>query len=93
MKLITDGLIEIVARDIAKGANAYPASFRREAEDALRSAVPLIVRRCLRHIDAHHDDFIDGHNGKEYFEIVDEILVKVKAALRELIEEKPDDHT
>ncbi len=87
MKLITSDLIEVVAHDMAMGSVMHPASFHAVAEDALRSACPLIVRRCLRHIDAHHDDFIDGHNGKEYFEIVDEILVKVKAALRELIEE------
>ena len=86
MKLITDDLIATVTHDMA--SCHYPPSYHNMAEVALKSACPLIVRRCLRHIDQHHDDFIDGHNGKEYFETVDEILVKVKAALRELIEEE-----
>ena len=88
MKLITDDLIETVAEDMRFESCFGPPSYRSMAEVALKSACPMIVRRCLRHIDMHHDDFIDGHNGKEYFEIVDEILVKVKAALRELIEEE-----
>ena len=89
MKLITDALIDEVATDIAFDRHfRYSSSaYYSIAEVAVKSACPLVVRRCLRHIDAHHDDFIDGHNGKEYFEIVDEILIKVKAALRELIEE------
>ena len=87
MKLITDDLIEVVAHGIGACDGDRPEICMAGAEAALLVAVPLIVRRCLRHIDAHHDDFIDGHNGKEYFEIVDEILGKVKAALRELIEE------
>ena len=87
MKLITDDLIKAVAHEMARYSGNAPSSYLLDADDALQVACPLIVRRCLRHIDAHHDDFIDGHNGKEYFEIVDEILVKVKAALRELIEE------
>ena len=89
MKLITKDLIDAVAVDLAfeNTFRCLPETYRRVAEVALKSACPMIVRRCLRHIDQHHDDFIDGHNGKEYFETVDEILVKVKAALRELIEE------
>ena len=89
MKLITEDLIKAVATDMAFDEHFRYASsaYYDTAKVALESAVPLIVRRCLRHIDAHHDEFIDGHNGKEYFEIVDEILVKVKAALRELVEE------
>ena len=89
MKLITDDLINAVATDLAfdEHFRYAPPAYYDTAKAALESACPLIVRRCLRHIDAHHDEFIDGHNGKEYFEIVDEILIKVKAALRELIEE------
>ncbi len=88
MKLITSDLIEVVAHDIAMCDGERPEVCMAGAEAALLVAVPMIVRRCLRHIDAHHDDFIDGHNGKDYFEIVDEILIKVKETLRELIEEK-----
>ena len=87
MKLITKDLIDAVADEMRHESNIGFLTYHKLAEVALKSACPLIVRRCLRHIDQHHDDFIDGHNGKEYFEIVDEILVKVKAALRELIEE------
>ena len=88
MKLITDDLIETVAEDMRFESCFGSTSYSSMAKVALKSACPMIVRRCLRHIDQHHDDFIDGHNGKEYFEIVDEILVKIKAALRELIEEE-----
>ncbi len=87
MKLIDKILIDHVSADLARGIAARGEGLRISAETALASAVPLVVRRCIRYLDAHHDEFIDGHNGKEYFEIVDEILVKVKATLRELIEE------
>ena len=90
MKLITDDLVDAVVADMefAIRFGLLPTTYHNLAKVALKSAYPLIVRQCLRHIDQHHDDFIDGHNGKEYFETVDEILVKVKAALRELIEEE-----
>ena len=88
MKLITNDLIDAVADDMMFERCFGAPSYHKLAKVALKSACPMIVRRCLRHIDMHHDDFIDGHNGKEYFEIVDEILIKVKAALRELIEEE-----
>ena len=86
-----DAIVEQLMKDRNVGCLTGDEDFMVDC--ALDLALPVVVRRCLRHIDAHHDEFIDDHNGKEYFEIVDEILIKVKAALRELVEEKPDDHT
>ncbi len=89
MKLITSDLIR--ACDIALGeveGEDLELDLFYSTEVVLRTVVPVIVRKCIRELNVHHDDFIDGHNGKEYFEIVDEILIKVKETLRELIEEK-----
>ena len=88
MKLITDDLIDAVADEMRREPNIGFLTYHKLAEFSLKSACPMIVRRCLRHIDQHHDDFIDGNHGKEYFETVDEILVTVRAALREMIEEE-----
>ncbi len=85
MKLITPNLLHEVERLVSERYG-----FTNEGSwltEILELVAPVIVRKCVRDLNAHHDEFIDGHNGKEYFEIVDEILVKVKATLRELIEE------
>ena len=87
MKLITDDLVHEIADGLAAEKGGHPMWYRSDTRVLLHIAVPMIVRRCVRHINAHHDDFIDTHNGKSYFEVVDEILVKVKETLRELIEE------
>ncbi len=90
MKLITDDLIRACddALEDKKDTEELTLDFGYSTSVVVATIAPVIVRKCIRELNAHPDDFIDGHNGKEYFEIVDEILVKVKAALRELIEEK-----
>ncbi len=85
MKLITSDLLhEVEQLVLARYGFSNEGAWLTEV---LELVAPVIVRKCVRDLNAHHDEFIDGHNGKEYFEIVDEILVKVKATLRELIVE------
>ncbi len=85
MKLITTDLLTEVERLVEERYGFTKAG--NWLTEVLELVAPVIIRKCVRDLNAHHDEFIDGHNGKEYFEIVDEILVKVKTALRELIEE------
>ncbi len=90
MKLITDDLVDEIAAALAEELGGVPVRYREGVRNMLKIAAPMLVRRCVRHINAHHDDFIDTHNGKDYFQIVDEILVKVKETLRELTEEEDE---
>ncbi len=87
MKLITPELLAELGSLIADKYGYANPEHIDWLTDVLELMLPVIVRKCIRDLNEHHDDFIDGHNGKEYFEIVDEILVKVKTTLRELIEE------
>ncbi len=87
MKMIDQTLIEHVADDLARGIALRGEGLQISAETALQSAVPVVIRRCIRALDAHHDDFIDGHLDQAYFDIVDDILAQVKTTLRELLEE------
>jgi hypothetical protein len=91
MKIITQNLLDGVAFEFARQHGGTPKFHHAEAEVAVRIIAPVVVRKAVRELNAHHDDFIDGHSGAEYFALVDEILAKVSETLRELIAEEDND--